>query len=407
MPHITPTLGAIALVASLLASALPIAAAESDPPRCYHEACDWDRVAEEQLRAHVEAHATGRATPGALYTAPIDDLRDAGRLRVLTNATRDNVTYEILVVRDYGCGALARIEDLALPGYAGAITALGNASGIAVANGTHEIRACGELRAGIPAGSGATRGGGTLRLQTGALANVTTRPGGADVVFPLWVGVTLEDTLSVTRLAEGAYAIDTTVTLSLVVLGDLGYGNGDVRVDLIPQWTRSIVAARAGCCASANDATLGEPRPDLAALAPVEDAAAPWLADQTPRRYCGAIQDRESRTCALVGLTTALPAIGSDRATSAWRAAPRFAPEAHAAAEYVGLCSGVGSECVFAPGGASGVKLGSKSVVVVDRTEPWTFGPGGSVDQRANAEISRFDPEGISPDLVAWFGSLS
>lgn len=390
----TPTtLSALAL----LLATMPAAAADGS---------EWDRASEEQFRTNAETHATGHATLGALYTASVDELRALGHLRVIENATHENVTYDVLVVRTYGCEPLVRIDGLSIPGY-DVLDELANASGMTRDAGALELRACGEHVAGIPAGSGATRGGGTLRVATGNDTNMRVRHGFVSNSFEMWVGLVIEETLEVTRLVSGSYAVDTTAIVSVVVLGDLDHGSGSVRIDMIPAWHRTIFAARVDGFSSENDLTLGEHRPATDALDDSAEPLAPWLEQRhDTRRYCGAVMDPTSPPCETLARAIAGPALVADRATDAWREAPRFDRAASAAARYDGLCHGIGSGCLFAPGGAKGIRLGTLDVAVDDRTEPWTTGPGGSIDRRVSEERARLETASLVDDGGAWFLSL-
>lgn len=394
---------AVAIILSVLAlSTIPPVAAE---PACYQGACAWDRQREEAFRARAESEGGALATPGETYTARVDELRDMGALRVLgPNVTAYNTTWALLVVRDHGCREALSLSNVSVPGYEAGIAALADAEVIAEPSGALALSLCGEQYAGIPVGSNATVGGGTLRAQTGRAFNLSVDFAG-NATFPSWAGLVVEDTLAVTRLAPGSYLVSTTLRVTMLFEGELGWGSGTVRLDVLPAWERALVVTTTDCCASTQDVAQGAPRANTTAPTGVREAAQPYAERVSPLRACSATQAPTSYTCQAVAKGAAAPAIFTDRAADAWRVRARIAHE-DVAAEYFGLCLGVEAPCIAAPGGASRLRIGGTTVAVEDRTSPVTLGPGGSLDRGLAAESARLDLAGAGSDAEALVGSL-
>lgn len=352
---------AIAVALATLLGTVPLAAAHApsahvdDAPHCYQSPCTWSRTDEDARRQRVQAHGGADVEPGALVAAPLDETN----LTVAENVTRDGTRYRVLVTLDAAeCGSLARIHDLTLPGYdqlpsrADAILGLDNAT---------DLSFCGQLTAGLPAETSLQEAGGRLRFQTGADAPVAFANGSTN--FSLWSGVLGDLSLSVAETSTGV-RVDIGLMLDHVATGTLGWGPGDVRVDLLEAWQRTIVLDRPPCtgettpvggaelCLTADttatvDAGPADGCPDgtpaaadtacNAAEESARDARRTVVERTSPARYCP--PDQFATCHALAGMAPALAGLGEERADAVQVRSALADEDAAVAAELTTRCT--------------------------------------------------------------------
>lgn len=404
----------LALVALLLVAAVPATAA----PRCYEEPCDWDRAAEAHVRDRAQADGGAHVQTAPFMRRPADGLVASDRLTVARNVSYNGTHWDLLVRLDLSeCVVVAEIAALEVPGYRGVAMNIGRLPGVSQAAGAAELTVCGSMHVGFPNGSLARTTGAQLRVQTATELDVGFNLSHDGIqTFPMWTGLVATVTLTATRTPE-AVRVQLEQGLHLLVDGELGYGSGTIRLDLLqPGAHRSIVVADTpvvGCSASWVDVRPAEARAGLC----VHNGTT--SADLRSQRHAtevvGTVHDGSGGRadpgagwdtclewtgswilCEKLVMVGAFPAIFADRGRDAYATGVRVSEERDVTAVVVERCgASAASLCTSGPAGAWLTVAGTP-------TDPDVVGTVRWLDEQNEEIRDRLEMATLGQDLADW-----
>lgn len=411
----TTRLTAALMLAALLLAAVPATAT----PRCYEQDCDWDRAVEEHVQDRAQADGGADVQTAPFMRRSADELVASERLNVTRNVSYNGTQWELLVRLNLSdCVDVAEIDSLRVPDYHGVHRNLERVPGVSPDADAAELTVCGSMHTGFPNGSQARTTAAQLRFQTGAETDVgfNLSGDGFDETFPMWTGLVATVTLTVTRTPE-AVRVQLEQGLHLLVDGELGYGSGTVRLDLLhPGAHRSLVLAdtpELGCSATWVDVRPAEARTGLCVHNGT--ASADLRSQKHATDVVGTVHDRTGGAadpgtgqeacykwtgsrflCGSLAMVEAFPAIVTDRARDTYLNSVRVSEDRDVAAVVVERCEApTASLCASGPAGAWLAVAGTPVETNVTRTVEWL--------DRQNEELrDRMEVGSLGADLAEW-----